>query len=305
MKYCSLSETAKRWGVSKTLVRRYCQQGRIIKAKQKDGVWMIPENAAKPTPLNAPEQKETSSLVNQITYQCGKNNHFGIYEYIQVNLAYSSSRMASNRLTRQQVEEVYRTNKLTSSFEPVKVDDIIEIVNHFAAMKFLVENINEPITLDMIQNIHSLLTYGTYAARNKKLVVGELRIGTSSYGKVPSEIEHTLIELIESYERKKKGMSIEKILDFHVRFECIRPFDDYNGRVGRLLLMKECLRHQIDPFIIDDKRRGEYLKGIREWKDDPSVLLEVVNQAQDRFRILLDTCRLMEYSRPTTGRGAR
>lgn len=303
MKYCTISEMAKKWEVSKTLVRRYCHQGRILRAKQKDGVWMIPENAAKPSALNAPAPQETSSLVTQIAYQCGKNNHFGIYEYIQVNLAYSSSRMASNRLTRQQVEEVYRTNKLTSSFEPVKVDDIIEIINHFAAAKFIVENITEPITVDMIRKLHSLLSYGTYAARKGNLEAGEFRLASSSYGANPQEIKRRLTDLIRSYEGKAVG--INNILRFHVSFESIRPFVDYNGRVGRLLMMKECLRHQIDPFIIDDKRRGEYLKGIREWEDDPSILLEVANQAQDRFRNQLDTCRLMEYSRPTTGRGAR
>lgn len=303
MKYCSLSETAKRWGVSKTLVRRYCQQGRIIKAKQKDGVWMIPENAAKPTPLNAPEPKETSSLVNQITYQCSKNNHYGLYEYIQINLAYSSSRMASNRLTRQQVEELFRTNKLTSSFEPVKVDDIIEIVNHFAAAKYIVENISEPLTVDMIKKVYAVLTYGTYAARKGTLEIGEYRAETCSVGVKPQEINRALTELINTYERT--AIDDNKLLDFHVQFERIRPFVDYNGRVGRLLMMKECLRHQIAPFIIDDKHRGEYLKGIKAWDNDPSIMLDVVSKSQERFRNQLDMCRLMEYARPTSGRGAR
>lgn len=303
MKYCTISEMAKKWGVSKTLVRRYCHQGRILRAKQKDGVWMIPENAARPSVLNAPAPKETSSLVTQIVYQCGKNNHFGIYEYIQVNLAYSSSRMASNRLTRQQVEEVYRTNKLTSTFEPVKVDDIIEIVNHFAATKLMVENITEPLSVDMIRKLYSLLSYGTYSARKKALEVGEFRTASSSYGVSPNEINRALSDLISHYEHNEKN--IQALLEFHVQLESIRPFEDYNGRVGRLLLMKECLRHQIDPFIIDDKRRGEYNKGILTWKQTPSVLLDVVSQAQGRFRNQLDTCRLMEYSRPTTGRGAR
>lgn len=304
MVYCTISEMASRWSVSKTLVRRYCHQGRIPKAKQKDGVWMIPENATKPEALNAqPKVQDQSSLVTQLLYQCSKNNHFGIYEYIQVNLAYSSSRMASNRLTRQQVEEVYRTNKLTSSFEPVKVDDIIEIVNHFSAMRFLVENIDKPISISMIKNLYFLLTYGTYAARRKALEVGEFRTASSSYGVAPNEINRALSDLISHYEQKEKN--IRGLLEFHVQFESIRPFEDYNGRVGRLLMMKECLRQQIDPFIIDDKHRGEYNKGILTWKQTPSVLLDVVRQAQERFHNQLDTCRLMEYSRPTTGRGAR
>lgn len=274
MKYCTLSETAKRWGVSKTLVRRYCQQGRILKVKQKDGVWMIPENATKPIAQNAPKPKEEkSSLVTQITYQCGKNNHFGIYEYVQVNLAYSSSRMASNRLTRQQVEEVYRTNKLTSSFEPIKVDDIIEIVNHFAAMKYLVENIFEPLSLELIQKVHSLLTYGTTADRQHKIEPGKFRTVVSTYGVNPNTITHTLSNLLNSYE--KSNVTLDKLLDFHVEFETCRPFDDYNGRVGRLLMLKEALRHQVDPFIIDDKHRGAYNKGIVAWKNNPSVIIKI------------------------------
>jgi Fic family protein len=211
--------------------------------------------------------------------------------------------MASNRLTRQQVEEVYRTNKLTSTFEPVKVDDIIEIVNHFAATKFMVEIITEPLSVDVIRKIYSLLSYGTYAARKKALEVGEFRTASSSYGVSPNEINRALSDLISHYEHSEKN--IQALLEFHVKFESIRPFKDYNGRVGRLLLMKECLRHQIDPFIIDDKRRGEYNKGILTWRQDPYALLDVVSQAQSRFRNQLDTCRLMEYSRPATGRGAR
>lgn len=304
MKYCTLSETAKRWGVSKTLVRRYCQQGRILKVKQKDGVWMIPENATKPIAQNTPEPKEEkSSLVTQITYQCGKNNHFGIYEYVQVNLAYSSSRMASNRLTRQQVEEIYRTHKLTFSFEPVKVDDIIEIVNHFAAMKYLVENILEPLSLELIQKVHLLLTYGTTADRQHRIEPGKFRIAASAYGANPDRITHTLSNLLNSYE--KANVTLDSLLNFHVEFESCRPFEDYNGRVGRLLMMKECLRHQIAPFIIDDKHRSEYSKGILAWKNNPSLLTDVVTHAQTRFANHMDTCRLMEYARPATGRGAR
>lgn len=162
-----------------------------------------------------------------------------IYEYIQVNLTYSSNRMASNRLTRNEVEEVYRTNKITTSFEPVKVDDIIETINHFAAVRYIVDNISAPLTQTFLKKLHHILTYGTYADRKENLHPGEYRTSTSKIGVKPKEISSKLATIIKNYE--SGAVNLEKILDFHVRLEKIRPFVDYNGRLGRLVMMKECL----------------------------------------------------------------
>ena len=130
MDYMTVKEASEKWKLSERMIRRYCDQGRIEDVIHVGGFWIIPADASQPNE-NKSEAIELTSLAKKIIYQRNKNNHFGIYEYIQVNLAYSSNRMASNRLTRQQVEEVYRTNKVATAFEPMKVDDLIEVLNHF------------------------------------------------------------------------------------------------------------------------------------------------------------------------------
>ena len=294
MNFYTPKQIAERWGITTQLVRRYCKEGRIKSAIQYDGGWLIPEGAAKPCGADKDEQ-EMPKLVKQLRYQHARNNHFGIYEYIQVNLAYSSNRIASNRLTRQQVLEIYRTKRITTSFEAAKVDDIVEIMNHFVCMRYVVDNIMEPLTVTFIKRLHHLLTYGTYAEQSHKTGAGEFRTKDAKLGVPHNQINKALIDLVKNYE--KKSVELDQLLDFHVQFERIHPFDDYNGRVGRLLMMKECLRHEVVPFIVDDKRRGAYNRGIENWDTDPEILQTVVSEAQKRFQNQLDVCNLMQYHR--------
>ena len=310
MNFCSVRETAEKWGVSERFVRKLCKEGRIENAIWDEKTWLIPSGIEKPERKKYERKTEENALnpdlseyAKRIVRQRIKNNHYGIYEYIQLNLTYSSNRMASNRLTRNEVEEIYRTNKITSSFEPAKVDDIIETINHFAAVRFVIDNITEPLTGVMIRKLHHILTYGTYADRKEKIRPGEYRVSKTDVGIPAKEITPAVSALIREYE---KGLiTLDRILDFHVHFERIRPFEDYNGRLGRLIMLKECLRHEIDPFIIDDKRRGLYLRGILSWDDDPKAFRELVHGAQARLRGKWDLFRLMEYCRPPSGRGAR
>lgn len=295
MKLCTAREMADSWDVTIQLVRRYCKDGKVPGAVQTEQGWMIPEGTPKPGAQMVRETPQTP-LVKKILYQRERNNHFGIYEYIQVNLAYSSCRMASNRLTRQQVEEIYRTNRITPSFEATKVDDIVEMMNHFICVRYVVDNVTAPLTVSFVRQVHHYLTYGTYADQSHKTGVGEFRIKSAKLGIPPQQINKALADLIKIYERK--APKLEQILAFHVQFERIHPFDDYNGRVGRILMVKECLRYGIDPFIIDDKRRGAYNRGIAQWDTNPEILQEVVCEAQKRFQNKLDTCRLMQYHRP-------
>ena len=302
MKQYSVKEIATVWGISGAMVRRYCIEGKVPGAVQTEQGWMIPEGTLKPGTEQKREVPQTP-LVKKILYQRERNQHFGMYEYIQVNLAYSSSRMASNRLTRNQVEEIYRTNRITASFEPTKVDDIVEIKNHFICVRYVVDNITAPLTVAFIKQVHHFLTYGTYADQNHKTGVGEFRIKPSKIGVPPQKINKELADLIKVYERK--AAKLDQILDFHVRFERIRPFDDYNGRVGRILMMKECLRYGIDLFIIDDKHRRAYFDRIQNWEQNPALLTKVGMDAQERFRGKQDVFKLMDYHRPPSGRGAR
>lgn len=298
MKLCSAKEMATTWDITIQLVRRYCKEGKIPTAVLTEQGWKIPEGTPKPGTEKIREVEQTK-LVKKLLYQRERNQHFGLYEYIQVNLAYSSCRMASNRLTRDQMQEIYRTKRITPGFEPSKVDDVVEIMNHFIAMRFVTDNITQPLTISMVKQIHYLLTYGTYADQNHKTGVGEFRMnpGTGRFSLAPPlEIGKQLTALIKDYERNPA--KLEQILDFHVRFERIHPFDDYNGRVGRILMMKECLRYGIDPFIIDDKRRGAYNRGIKQWDTNPEILTAAVLEAQKRFQGKMEVCRLMEYHRP-------
>ena len=296
MQYMSVKEAATQWGVTIQMVRRYCQKGMIPQVIQENGGWRIPEGTVRPgTPKSERIEVKQSKLVHQLKGQKEKNYHYGIYEYLQVNFAYSSNRMASNRLTREQVEDLYRTNKLKVAFEPTKVDDIIEVVNHFICTREMIDTIMEPLTPGLIRRYHRCLTYGTYADKKHKVDVGEFRKGSHKLGVPTVQIQKKLSELIQSYENG--SVDFDAILDFHVRFEKIHPFDDYNGRVGRMIIIKECLRHNIVPFIVDDKHRGGYNKGIKCWHADRSVLREICLKAQERFDNQVDLQRLLERHR--------
>ena len=300
MNYMTTKEAATLWKVSERMVRMYCAEGRIPSAEPDDDGWLIPRGTPKPKRKAAEKKVVTpkpnlTAFAKRIVYQRTKNNHYGIYEYIQVNLTYSSNRMASNRLTRNEVEEVYRTNKITTSFEPVKVDDIIETINHFAAVRYIVDNISTPLTQTFLKKLHHILTYGTYADRKENLHPGEYRTSSSKIGVKPKEISSKLAVIVKDYE--SGAVNLEKILDFHVQLEKIRPFVDYNGRLGRLIMMKECLRYGIDPFIIDDKSRGAYNRGIEEWETNQSQLILVTLEAQKRFQGKMELCNLFQYAR--------
>lgn len=297
MKYISPKEAAARWKINERSVRRYCERGLISGVAQVDGLWIIPDDTPKPKNVDS-EPPVYQGPAKQVVAQRAKNNHYGIYEYLQVNLAYSSSRMASNRLTRKQVIELYRTGKISVAFEPMKVDDVYEIDNHFRACTYAIDNLIEPLHTAHLRKLHSLLFYGTKADRNGSMRTGEFRAQPHMYGLPPTEISKALNALIKEYEAKKK-VELADILDFHVRFERIRPFEDGNGRLGRLIMMKECLRHQIVPFIIDDKHRGEYHRGIAQWDADPTILAETVHRAQTHFEGKMDICRLFQYQRPS------
>ena len=297
LEFITAKEIAEKWKVSERMVRKYCTQGRIKDALLENGIWYIPQGTRKPPREKKKEvEVEPVGLARKVVYQRRKNNHFGIYEYIQVNLAYSSSRMASNRLTRKQVLEVYRAYRITPAFEATKVDDIIEIVNHFICVQHMVDQIMKPLTIALIQKFHALLTYGTFSDRQHKLGCGEFRSEPAKLGIPPNEIVQALTALIREYERRPADL--QRVLEFHVRFEKIPPFEDYNGRVGRVIMVKECLRYEIDPFIIDDKHRGVYNRGIASWDTDPEILFSTVEAAQERLRGQLEVCKLMEYHKP-------
>ena len=297
MQYLSTREMAEKWGVSMTLIKRLCNQGRIVGAMYKDGVWRIPEDAvrAERTVLEYTEEPELPELAKKLQNQKKKRNFHGLYDFVVIDLTYSSSRMASCRLTRQQVETIFRKGKIRESFEPMKVSDVIEVLNHIHCVNYILDHVMEPLTQKFIRKLHEILMTGTVDAYRQQVRPGEYRTVTSrprDRELLPvSRINSSLTELIRNYEHQTE-IERNQILDFHVRFEEIFPFEDGNGRVGRLIMFKECLRHGIMPFIIDDKRRSRYLRGIKEWHDDRFEMIDVVMEAQDRFETQIELQRL-------------
>ena len=257
MDYLTVRETAEKWGVNISLVRRFCAQGRIPGAKQTKEGWLIPCDAVHParTVLGNTEEIELPELARKLQNQKKKKNFHGLYDYVVIDLTYSSSRMASCRLTRQQVETIFRKGKVRESFEPMKVSDLIEVLNHIHCVDYILDHVMEPLTQKFIRKLHEILMTGTVDAYRQQVRPGEYRTVTSrtrDRALLPArQINSSMTNLLQEYENQEE-IQRKQILDFHVRFEEIFPFEDGNGRVGRLLMFKECLRHGVMPFIIDD-----------------------------------------------------
>ena len=300
MEYIPVKEAADKWNTSVQIVRRFCRQERIPGIIQREGAWLIPEDARKPgrTDPTVAESEELPPLAKKLVRQKKKKNFHGLYDYVQTDLTYSSSRMASNRLTRQQVETIFKKGKVSVSFEPMKVSDLVEVLNHCVCVDYILDHVEEPLSQKFIKHLHYQLTFGTVDERRKKVTPGQYRT-KNSYRTEPfmspsDRISDKLKVLVADYESLDE-VDRREILDFHVRFERIFPFEDCNGRIGRLITFKECLRHEVMPFILDDKRRSRYLEGIREWDNDPGILSEVVMEAQSRFDAQIQLQLLAEH----------
>ena len=299
MEYISVKQAADKWDTSVQIVRRFCRQDRITGAIQRNGAWLIPATARKPKRIeDIEEPEELSPLVKTLLRQKKKKNFHGLYDYVQTDFTYSSCRMASNRLTRGQVETIFKKGKVSVSFEPMKVSDLIEVLNHCVCVDYILDHIEEPLSTKFIKNLHHQLTFGTVDERKKKVTPGQFRTKSSQRKEsfiLPADCVSDKLKLLTTRYESLDEVDRRDILDFHVRFERIFPFEDYNGRVGRLIMFKECLRHDVMPFILDDKRRTRYLEGLREWDNDSSILAEVVMEAQSRFDAQIQLQKLAEH----------
>lgn len=300
MKYKTVKEMSEIWGVSGAMIRKYCSQNRIPGAKKGERGWLIPDTNEKPEPeSSSPFAKNPLPiLARKLRNQKNGRNYHGLYDYVQVNFAYSSSRMASNRLTRNQVESIFRKGKVAESFEPMKVSDLIEAMNHCVCMDYIIDNVEKPLSVKFIKHLHEMLMYGTVDDRLRQVTPGEYRNSKSRREEAfilpAAQINEQLTKLVKAYEAQEE-IERRQILDFHVKFERIFPFEDGNGRIGRLIMFKECLRHEVIPFILDDKKRAAYLEGLREWDNDPGILADVVIDAQERFHRQVELQILRAY----------
>ena len=293
MEYVSVAEMAKTWGISERSVRNYCANGRIADAKLIGKTWYIPEDAQKPDRVN--KKKDTPSLLQILREQKAAKMTGGIYHKIQIDLTYNSNHIEGSRLTHDQTRYIFETNTIGFENESVNVDDVIETANHFRCIDMVIDQAGAALTEKLIKELHFVLKTGTSDSRKDWFAVGE-------YKKLPNEVggnDTTLPENVAGEIRKLLAnynalptKTIEDIVAFHVAFERIHPFQDGNGRVGRLILFKECLKNNIVPFIIEDNLKLFYYRGLKEWNREKGFLMDTCLTAQDRFKAYLDYFRI-------------
>ena len=290
MKYLSVSETAKKWNLSERTVRNYCSEGKIPDAFLTGKTWNIPENAERPCRSN----KKSSTPKTLLEFLKSEKNgrvKGGIYHKVQIELTYNSNHIEGSRLTHEQTRYIYETNTVGIENGTLNVDDIVETANHFKCIDIVIDHANQPLSEAFIKRLHQTLKSGTSDSRKDWFAVGE-------YKKLPNEVggrETTSPELVEKQIREllktynvAKLKTFEEILEFHFEFESIHPFQDGNGRVGRLILFKECLRNNIVPFIIDEELKMFYYRGLNRWKSERGYLTDTCLTAQDKFKAYLD-----------------
>ena len=290
MKYLSVAETAKKWKISERSVRNYCALGRIDGAFLTGKTWNIPEDAQKPDRANqTPSLPPT--LLKRLSEEKRAKLSGGIYHKVQIEFTYNSNHIEGSRLTHDQTRYIFETNTIGIGGGSVKVDDIVETANHFRCIDLIIENAKRPISEALIKELHRTLKNGTTDARQDWFAVGDYKrlpntvgnMDTTLHEDVPQKIQELLFEY-----NAKKEKTFDDLLDFHYKFECIHPFQDGNGRVGRLLLFKDCLKHDIVPFIIDEELKLFYYRGLKEWNHERGYLRDTCLTAQDKFKRYLD-----------------
>ena len=294
MSYLSVAEAAKKWGVSERSVRNYCAQGRVDGAILVGKTWKLPEDAEKPARLNK-HTDAPRSLLEVLKVEKAAKLHGGIYHKIQIELTYNSNHIEGSRLTHDQTRYIFETNTIGITDAAVKVDDVVETANHFKCIDMIIENAAYAPSEAFIKQLHTVLKSGTTDSRQNWFAVGEYKrlpneVGgreTTAPEKVAAEMKKLLIEY-----NAVKEISFDDLLDFHYRFERIHPFQDGNGRVGRLLLFKECLRNNIVPFIIDEELKLYYYRGLKEWEHERGYLRDTCLTAQDKFKKYLEYFRV-------------
>lgn len=290
MKYLSVTEVAKLWNISERSVRNYCATGKIPDAFLTGKTWNIPENAIKPDRKNKHIDKP-KSLLDILKYEMDNNIKGGIYHKIQIDLTYNSNHIEGSKLTHDQTRYIYETNSIGLDKNSIDVDDIMETVNHFRCIDLIIDKAKSEISESLIKKLHFILKIGTKSSYNERFVVGDYKKYPNIVGNMettkPENVSKEIQNLLKTYNTKKQK-DLTEILDFHYNFESIHPFQDGNGRVGRLLMFKECLKNNIVPFIIDDEIKLFYYRGLKEWKNEKGYLIDTCLSAQDKFKTYLD-----------------
>lgn len=290
IKYISVEEVAQNWQISERSVRNYCAQGRVEGSLLEGKTWKIPSYAKKP------ERKIRHSFTKETLLDCLKREKEsslkgGIYHKIQIELTYNSNHIEGSQLTHDQTRYIFETKTLGVTNKVVKVDDIVETVNHFRCIDLVIEGAKTKLSESFIKQLHFILKSGTTDSQKSWFRVGDYKMLENEVGgnntTNPDDVADAVKALLKEYNSKSK-ITFDDILDFHVRFESIHPFQDGNGRVGRLIMFKECLKHNIVPFIITEELKMFYYRGIKNWKNERGYLRDTCLTGQDEMKVTLD-----------------
>lgn len=288
MKYISVIDFAKKWAIPERTVRNYCASGKIKGAFLTGKTWNVPEDAALPEKGN--KKSSNNPLLNHLKEQKDMKLKGGIYHRTQIDLTYNSNRIEGSRLTLDQTRYIFETNTIGVSKESINVDDIIETINHFRCIDLIIDKAKAKLTESFIKELHFLLKSGTSDSAKDWFNVGEYKKLPNEVGGnetcPPKEVASKMKALLADYHSIERK-TFEDIIDFHYQFEIIHPFQDGNGRVGRLILFKECLANNIVPFIIGEEIKLYYYRGLQEWPHIKEYLLDTCLTAQDNYKNIL------------------
>lgn len=291
MEYISVSKFAEKYGISERTARNYCATGKVEGAFLTGKTWNIPAEAVLPKR----DKKKVTPLLAALREQKETKLKGGIYHRIQIDLTYNSNHIEGSRLTKEQTRYIFETNTLGITTENTRIDDIMETVNHFRCIDYVIDHATEKITETHIKQLHLILKTNTSDSRKDWFAVGEYKRLANAVGEEetvrPEDVHRWMKSLLASYHSLKQ-VTFDDILDFHVRFERIHPFQDGNGRVGRLLLFWQCLQTGMVPFIITEDLRMFYYRGIQNWGNINGYLRDTCLTAQDNFKALLGYYRI-------------
>lgn len=290
MEYINVKAAAEKWNVSERSVRNYCYEGKISGAILNGKTWQIPVDAKKPARKQRTE-KITKNLLARLRLEKQSEISGGIYHKVQIELTYNSNHMEGSRLTHDQTRYIFETNTIGIQSGTINVDDIVETSNHFRCIDYVIDSANYQLNESFIKQLHSILKSGTSDSRKAWFIVGDYKHFENEVGGEPTtksaDVSKEIKNLLKRYNQNKQK-NLQEIIGFHYSFEKIHPFQDGNGRIGRLIMFKECLRNGITPFIIDDTLKEFYYRGLKEWKIEPGYLIDTCLTAQDRFKKYMD-----------------
>ena len=253
-----------------------------------------PGGRAKTDRINK-KSDEPKTLPDVLRTEKASGTKGGIYHKVQIELTYNSNHMEGSRLTHDQTRYIYETNTIGVEAGTVNVDDIVETANHFRCIDMVIDSAGQMLSEPFIKTLHRTLKNGTSDSRKDWFAVGEYKKIPNEVGgrdtTAPEEVPTEMKQLLASYNRKP-DKTLEDLIAFHVAFESIHPFQDGNGRVGRLILFKECLKNDIVPFIIDEDLKLFYYRGLHEWNTERGYLIDICLSAQNKFKKYLDYFRI-------------